>query len=382
MKKNKIFILAAENSAEKYGEQIIKEFKKNKPEISFFGIGGDLMQQAGMRLLAHRKDLSVVGIFEVLSSLIKLKRIQNKIIQSIKEEKPKAVILIDYPDFNLILARKISPYKIPIYLYISPTIWAWRYNRIKTIKKYISKTFLIFPFEEKIYQKEKVAHKYVGHPLAYTINKKTKDNQFIEKWDIKKEETIVAILPGSRTSEVTRLMPTIINTVKIMKEKHNVKFFLLKADNINKDTILQYTKNQDINIIEQKEKSMLLSLSHMAISSCGTANLELAIANIPFIAIYKVNKLSYFLGKPFVKIKKYSIVNILSDKPFIKEFIQKELQAESVAEEAKEIIIIEKYRENMIEKLRETVSKIKTDNKKSEEIIYEEIMKDISTIIT
>ena len=164
-----ILIVAAENSAEHYGSKIIDRFSESEHEVSFFGAGGDDFAEKKVELIVHSRELSIVGIVEVLSSLFRIKRIMGKLLKAAVRKKAAAAILIDYPDFNLRLAKKLKKAGIPVYYYISPTIWAWRYSRVKIIRKYVDHIFIIFPFEKSIFEREKIPYTYTGHPLLPSI---------------------------------------------------------------------------------------------------------------------------------------------------------------------------------------------------------------------
>ena len=204
-----ILIVAGENSGEKYGADLVHQFKKLHPSLSFFGIGGKHMEKEGVRLLFPVEKLAVFGVFEIISHLPRIKKIFNRIIREIKHQKPSAAVLIDSPDFNLRLAKKIKKLSIPILYYISPTVWAWRKGRMKTIKKTVDKMMLIFPFEEKIYREYGIPAVYVGHPLKDRIRTSLAKNEFLEKHGLDPHKKLISLLPGSRRSELKYHMPVL-----------------------------------------------------------------------------------------------------------------------------------------------------------------------------
>jgi len=268
---------------------------------------------------------------EVLSSIPRLKKIMNKIVRTAVQRQADAAILIDYPDFNLRLARKLKKAGIPVYYYISPTVWAWRYSRIKTIRKYVDHMFIIFPFEREIYRKEKIPHTYTGHPLVPSIQITVKREQFRKSRDIPEDAKVLTLLPGSRMSEVHSLLPVMLKSVELLRRNLDVKVFILKADNIDSTVIRNILEQERVNaeLIGQKERYNLFNASDAALASCGTSNLELGVCGLPFAAVYRVNRLSYLLGRGFLKISLYSIVNILLGKQVVPEFIQKNLTPEN-----------------------------------------------------
>ncbi len=329
-----ILIIAAENSAEHYGSKIIEKFSESDHEVTFFGAGGDSFSRNNVELVVHSRELSIVGIVEVLSSIFRLMKIMRKILDTALRKNADAAILIDYPDFNLRLAKKLKKAGIPVYYYISPTIWAWRYSRIKKIRKYVDHMFIIFPFEKSIFEKEKIPYTYTGHPLIPSIQITESRESFRKLSDIGEKEKILTILPGSRFSEVGSLLPEMLKTVKILRSEYDLKVFILKADNISRnyiENIIDRSGTEAV-IVEQDQRYNLFNASDAALASCGTSNLELGICGLPFAAAYRVNKLSYFLGKGLLKISLYSIVNILLGKEVVPEFIQKDFTAENCAE--------------------------------------------------
>lgn len=329
-----ILIIAAENSAEHYGSSIIDQFGKSNNKISFFGVGGEKFAKRGVDLIVHNKELSIVGIVEVLSSIMRLRKIMKKIRNISRSRRADGAILIDYPDFNLRLAKKLKRAGIPVYYYISPTVWAWRYSRIKTIRKYVDHMFIIFPFEQEIYKKEEIPFTYTGHPLIPSIRIIRDRKEFRKKFNIGEKEKILTLLPGSRLSEIESLLPEMLRAVKILRSQIKFKLIILKADNINNEIIEQIIDSSgiEVDIINQIDRYDLFNASDAALASCGTSNLELAVCGLPFVAVYKVNKLSYLLGKGFLKISLYSIVNILLKKKVVSEFIQNKFTAKNCSE--------------------------------------------------
>ncbi len=225
-----ILIIAAENSAETYGVQIVEEFQKRRNTLHFFGVGGDKFQEKGVEVIFHNRELAVVGIIEVLSHLIKLKRYMTRLLRTAINKKAAAAILIDFPDFNLRLARKLKQAGIPVYYYISPTIWAWRYSRINLIRKYTDHIFIIFPFEIDIFNKEKIPFTYTGHPLIPLIKIDETQEAFKERFLMTADEKIISLLPGSRKSEISYLLPHMLQAVNRLAKKEKIKVFLLKAN--------------------------------------------------------------------------------------------------------------------------------------------------------
>ncbi|MEN8154514.1 MAG: lipid-A-disaccharide synthase [Acidobacteriota bacterium] len=377
---NNIFIIAAENSAENYGSKIIDTFREKGNKYRFFGAGGDKFSDRGVDILVHNRNLSIVGIIEVVSSIFRLKKYMNKFVKEAKKRRADAAILIDYPDFNLRLAKKFKKAGIPVYYYISPTIWAWRYSRVKLIKKYTDHIFIIFPFEKDIYEKEKISHTYTGHPLMNQIKISMGNKEFREKKNISEDKKVLTLLPGSRISEINSLLPEMLETVKILKKKFNLEVFILKARNIDSRIIKDICKTAGIkiHITEQSEGYNMINGSDAVLTTCGTSNLEIAIIGTPFVAVYRVNRLSYLLGKGFLKINLYSIVNILLKKGVVTELIQKDFTAEKCSKAITELLDDPDRKKNLSKEFRK-LKDILSMNMNPSEIIFEKMINDLKT---
>jgi lipid-A-disaccharide synthase len=373
-----ILIIAAENSAENYAVQILEQFKKNNSPVHFFGVGGDQLLEQGVEVIIHNKELSVVGIIEVISSILKLKRYMKILFDAAVKRKADAVLLIDYPDFNLRMARKCKQAGLRVYYYISPTIWAWRYSRVNLIKKYVDHIFIIFPFEIPIFEKENISFTYTGHPLMPRVKVNEKKEDFRKRYSVDGDVLLVTLLPGSRKSEIRFLLHEMLRAAALLKKEFNIRFFLLKANGIDRDLLLPYLNESPlpVQVIDQPKGYDLINASDIILTTCGTSNLEIAIIGVPFVAVYRVNKLSYLLGKRFVKINLYSIVNILAGKEVIRELIQHEYTAENIVTEMRRILIDPGIREEMLTQFGH-IRTMLTQDKHPPEIIYKKITEDI-----
>ena len=343
-----ILIVAGENSGEKYGADLIHQFKKIHPSLTFFGIGGKHMEAEGVRLLFPIEELAVVGGFEVISHLPRIKKIFDRVKKEIKRQKPLASVLIDSPDFNLRLAKKLKKLQIPTLYYISPTVWAWRKGRMRTIKKTIEKMMLIFPFEEKIYEKYGIPAVYVGHPLKERVKASLTKEELLKKYGLDSKKKLISLLPGSRKSELKYHMPVLVEALERIKNEWNAQFVLLLAESLEENFLLNLISPwfKGLKILSEDHYEAIAS-STLVLSSCGTANLEAALLETPLISFYRISPLSYFFGIKLVKIKNYSIVNILAGKRIIPELIQRDFTSENIYEETKKILDSEKVRSEM-----------------------------------
>ncbi|MBN1271235.1 MAG: lipid-A-disaccharide synthase [Candidatus Aminicenantes bacterium] len=348
-----VLIVAGEKSGEKYGAGLVKCFRDQHPETHFFGVGGRHMFQAGVELAASIEEMSVGGAVEILTHIPRLYRIFSRLTKLAKIRKPKAAVLIDSPDFNLRLAKKLLSLKIPVLYYVSPTVWAWRKSRLKTIKKYVSKMMLIFPFEEKIYQQKNIPHIYIGHPLCETIEAGLPREKFFKKYGLDPNKQLVSLLPGSRKSEIKYHMPILTEAIKKICLIYPVQFVLLRADNLPKNLFDPYGNSLSFPLpILTNDHSSALTHSILALISCGTASLQAALLGTPHIAFYRVSPLTFNVGIHFIKIKLYSIVNILANKSIIPELIQNRFTISETMQEFRELFDSKQKRDRMKEEFK------------------------------
>jgi lipid-A-disaccharide synthase len=374
-----ILILAAENSAESYGLQIIDQFKKNHKNIHFFGVGGDRLKNKGVEILYHNDEFAVIGIIEVLSSIFKFRKYMHFILNKAKEKRADAALLIDFPDFNLRLAKKLKKAGIPVYYYIAPTVWAWRYNRVNLIRKFVKHLFIIFPFEKNIYEKENIPFSYTGHPLLSMIRIDRDKAEFRKDIGLNENEILISLLPGSRASEVKFMLPEMLKAVSEIQKTQNIKTTILKAHTIDQNIITDILRQTEskVDIIGQDQGHNLINASDIIITTCGTANLEIAMIGVPFVACYRVNRFSYHLGIHLVKIRLYSIINILAREKVVPELIQKEFRSGNICREVTNILQNKKLKEQMLSTFKRLKNNLGQDTKPAE-IVYKKIKHDLS----
>lgn len=345
----KYYLIAGEASGDLHGANLISEIKKNDATAQFRFFGGDLMQNVGGKLTRHYRELAFMGIFEVLANLSKIKENFRICKQDILDFDPDAVILIDYPGFNLKMAKFAKENNIKTIYYISPKIWVWKEGRIKQIKKYVDKMFVIFPFETDFYKKHAYQVEYVGNPVVDALKQKTKNiatkEEFIVKYNLR-GKPIIALLAGSRKQEVKKMLPFMS---QVRKHFPDYDFVIAGAPGIDAKMYKQYLGESDIKVVFN-DTYQLLSIAHAAVVNSGTATLETALLKIPQVVCYKMagGKLLYLFGYHFYGIRYTSLVNIILQKEAVKELIQHLLTPESLLQELKQIIENNDYRQNMI----------------------------------
>ncbi len=315
---NKIFIIAGEESGDFYGAEICLNILKKDSSAQVAGIGGKKMKEAGVNLIEDIENLSVVGLVEVIKHLPYIYNVLKKTKKFLKKFQPNCVILIDFPDFNFKIAKFAKSINLKVYYYISPQIWAWRRGRVNFIKKFIDKMYVIFPFETKFYSNYGINVKFTGHPLANKIKK------FIEGSNqIKTENNTIGILPGSRKGEIKKHLPVMVKAAEMIKKIYPETTFLLPvAKNIEIDFIKNFVSQYNYIKILKEKNYYVMKKSKFLICSSGTASLECALFGKPVIIIYKVNFISYILGRLLIKVPYIGMPNLLLGEMVNPELIQ------------------------------------------------------------
>ena len=351
---NKILVLAGEPSGDMHASSLVNAMKTSMNNLEFSGIAGNNMIESGVEALYHIKDMAFLGFVEVIKHLPFILKVEKAIIEHVKLNEIKLAILIDYPGFNLRIAKKLNKMGVKVVYYISPQIWAWHQSRIKKIKKCVDKMLVVFPFEKKFYEDGSVPVEYVGHPLVERIENyifKPKDD-FLTEFNISKE--ILLILPGSRKDEIEKHLPELIKAADIVSNKNNLQTVVASADNFDEEYLRKFINSSRVKIIKGNTYN-LLKHSKFGIIKSGTSTLEAAIMGLPFVVVYSTNRLTYELGKRLVKIDNIAMPNIIAGKTIVYEFIQNEVDAELISNYILNII----EDSSAINELKNELSKIK-----------------------
>ena len=355
-----IMIVAGEASGDMHGAELVRSMLKINPSLNFYGIGGNKLQEAGVKLFAHVSEMAVVGLTEVISKLGKFVKIMNMMKKSLDDIKPDLVILIDYAGFNLRLAKAVHKKGIKVFYYISPQVWASRKGRIRKIKKYVSRMAVILPFEVDTYKRENFHVDYVGHPLLDLVKTNYSQQEARAKFGLKEGKTTVALLPGSRFSEVINLLSEMLKAGELLAQKiPEIQFLLPLADTLEEkivaDIISRYTLK--VNIISGHTYDVI-SCADLAIVASGTATLETALLGVPMVIIYKISSLTYFIGKFIVNVKNIGLANIIAGKTIVPELIQNDASGENIARETLAILNNAERSKQIIEELAAIRSKL------------------------
>ncbi|NPA09453.1 MAG: lipid-A-disaccharide synthase [Chlorobi bacterium] len=335
----KYYIIAGEASGDLHGSNLMKALKQKDSTAEFRFWGGDLMAQQGGTLVKHYRDLAFMGFLEVAMNL---RTILNNIKfckEDIKNNRPDVLILVDYPGFNLRIAKFAKELGIKVVYYISPQLWAWKEGRVEIIKKYVDEMMVILPFEEDFYTKHGVDSHFVGHPLLDAISTlQNVDVEVFKKENDLNEKEIIALLPGSRKQEVEKMLEMMLSVRPYFKE---YQFVIAGAPSLPKEFYQSYV-DENVHFVSNKTYD-LLRCSKAALVTSGTATLETALLNVPEVVCYRGSKISYAIAKRLVKNIKYiSLVNLIMDREVVKELIQNDLNTDNLVEELKKILETEK----------------------------------------
>jgi lipid-A-disaccharide synthase len=359
MPDKKIMIVAGEASGDQRGAEVAVELLKLDPTLSLFGIGGKEMRAASVDTVADVEQLAVMGFIEPLKHLPRILKIFKQMKNLLATEKPDLLILVDYPGFNLRLAKVAKSLGIKVLFYISPQVWAWRQNRVKKIAKVVDHMAVLFPFEEKFYQAHHVPVTYVGHPLTQKIKNAPSQTEARQQLTIADNQVVITLMPGSRHSEVEKLLPLMLQSAQqIAEQKANCQFVLALASTINRANIETQLNNFKLDVMISDNSIIAVTAADAVITASGTATLETALLNKPMVIVYKVNKLSAAIAKRVIKIPHISLCNIVAEKGVVKEFLQENATADNITNEILQIINNESYHHTMLNDLKAINTKL------------------------
>jgi len=348
-----ILIVAGENSGDGYGADVVREFKKRHGDLAFFGVGGERLAEEGVEICSSVKELGAVGIFEVLIRLPQIRRVFARLDKEIQARNPAAAVLIDSPDFNLRLAKKLHQAGVPVLYYISPTVWAWRRGRLKIIRKLVSRMCLIFPFEKKLYDDSGIPAVFVGHPLKEKVMTHLSREEFLTKYSLPRQGHLITLLPGSRRTEIKNHLPVLLAAARKLRAEIPVHFLLVLAESIDREYLHRYLPRGENGIdVLTADRYEAIAQADLVLSSCGTANLEAALLGTPLIAFYRLSPLTYYPFRRLVRIRAFSIVNILAASPAVPELIQGRFSSDRLIRETKALLSSPEKRARMKEEFR------------------------------
>ena len=348
-----VLIVAGEASGDQHAAALAT-CVAGQQAVAWFGIGGDAMQAAGVELVEHARRVNVLGLVEVVKHLPRIYGVFHRLLAEVDRRRPRLALLVDFPDFNLRLARRLHARGIPVVYFIAPQIWAWRAGRLRAIQRDLRKVLCIFPFEEAIYQRAGVDVEYVGHPLVGRAAATLSREQFLARYELTPAKSIVCLLPGSRNQEVARHLPILLAAARRLRETQGTQFVLVRAPTVERplvEELLAKASATPMTLVEDSAYDAL-AYSKVAVVSSGTATVEAALLQTPMVVVYRVAPLTWWLGKWLVQTPYYSMVNLIAGGGIVPELIQNAFTPERVAKEVGNLLNQVELRQRMKHELR------------------------------
>lgn len=363
----RLLLSAGEASGEHYGAQLIQALKRRRPELDCFGMGGQRMSEAGCELVVDARDVAVVGLSEVVKHIPQIYGEYRKLLRAVDAKKPKAAVLIDFPDFNFRLARQLHKRKIPVIYFISPQLWAWRKGRIRLVQDYVRKMLVIFPFEEEFYREHDVEVEYVGHPLADVPKPGIPREQYARQYQLDAAKPWITLMPGSRKGEIQQHLRIMLQTIARLGT--GFEFLVPVAATIDAQWLealvrigLRRAESAGAKVTLVKDAWPALELSRAAIVASGTSTVQAALMGTPFVMVYKVAASTWALGRRLVDVPHYAMVNLIAGERIVPELVQNDFTADKVLEELSAILEDGAPRTRMLDGLARVRAALKGEN--------------------
>ncbi len=360
-----IMLVAGEASGDEHSARVVSQIIAQCPGAQIFGMGGEKLRQTGMELVVDAQEsAAVMGLTEVLGSLGRIYGAYRRLVHEAQNRRPGLAILVDFPDFNLLLARKLYKLGIPVLYFISPQLWAWRRGRVNKIKKYVTKVVPIFPFEESFYHRHGVDAEYLGHPFLDRQPLAESRTEWCLRHGLDPVRPIVALLPGSRKAEVERLLPVMAQAgAALQRARRGLQLVLPVAHTLERGWVGSLLENTSSVHLVGGESRECLSFSDAAVVASGTATVEAALARVPFVVVYKLSLLTYLAGRILVRgIKFFAMVNLIAGREVVAELLQREASAERIVLEVERILGDPQLKRKIAADLEEVREKLKVKN--------------------
>lgn len=353
----KIMMSAGEASGDLHGARLAKEMLEMEPDVELFGFGGAKMAEAGVRLVRDCRDYSIMGVWEVILGLGRLLQLEKTLVESMREEKPDLLLIIDYPDFNWRLAAKAKALGVPVFSYIPPSAWAWRKGRAKKCAAIAKEIVTIFHHEIGPYVTAGANVSFLGNPLVDTVHADMAPEAARAFFGLKEGERAALLLPGSRRQEIALLLPDMLKAVQILKEKRpETRFFLPAAPGLERKEIARYIEKSGAPVeLTEEHVYDLMGIADFAIATSGTVVMEAALMDLPAVVCYRMGRLNYAIGRMLVKIDHFSLPNIILGEEAEPELLQDEVTPERIAAEAAKLYKGEAQRDAAMARLKVAV---------------------------
>ena len=350
----RLMLSCGEASGDLYAGALVAALRRREPDIDVFGLGGERFRAAGGRLIADFHGLSVTGLTEALSVIPRSFATMRRLVAAAKQEKPHALVVIDYPDFNFRLLWRIKKLGIPVIYYVSPQLWAWRAGRIRIMRRAVDRVLPIFPFEEALYQRERIDVRFVGHPLVDLARPQLDRDAFLSRLRLDPSKPVLALLPGSRANELERLADVIAKAIPAIAQRvPGVQFVIARAPNLDDGLFEPFGISGVTLRIVEGQADDVLNASDAVITASGTATVQTALHGKPMVVVYKLSPMTYRLGKRMALVDTYAMVNLIAGERVVVELIQDACTPEAVAAETHKLLSDTAYRTGMISSLEE-----------------------------
>ena len=347
-----IMIVAGERSGDIYGAALARALESRLPGVEIFGCGGQAMRQASVDTVVDSHRISIAGITEVIHGIPRVYRAFHHLLAEVDRRHPQLAVLIDFPDFNLRMARQLKKRRIPVVYFVSPQVWAWRKGRVQTLKKRIAKMIVIFDFEEEIYRQAGVPVEYVGHPLVDMMRPRLSREEFLAQIGLDPSVLTIALLPGSRQKEFTANLPVMLDAAARLTLHRKLQFVVAAAPTIDAEWLKTALPARSVGgaAVRTVADATHDALQHsdVAVIASGTATLEAALVERPMVVVYRVSALTWLVGRLLVKVPYYCMVNILAKKELVPELMQEDFNAVNVAGRVEYLLDHPEAREEMI----------------------------------
>ncbi len=352
-----ILISAGEASGDRYAAMLVEELQHRWPETRFFGCAGLRMRRAGVEAVIEAESLAVVGLVEVLEHLPRIWRQYRKLVSVTEKRRPQLAILTDSPDFHLRLARRLKKQGIPVAYLVAPQVWAWRKGRIRGMRQTISRLLCIFPFEEPFFRANGLPASYIGHPLAGMMRPSLEKAEFFRKHRLALNRQLVTVLPGSRKGEAARHLPALLDAVERIYRQRATHFLLPASETTGAAFFTDRIRHAPVQVIEGETWDAIFH-ADVALAASGTVTIEAALAGTPMVTFYKVNALSWMLGRLLVRVPFYSMVNLVAEQRIVPELMQTAMTGERLAAEALFLLQDDAARDRMRQELTEVARRL------------------------
>jgi lipid-A-disaccharide synthase len=359
---SKILISAGEASGDLYAAGLVEALRRRRPDLQFFGCAGPRMREAGVAAVVDAHSLAVVGLVEVIAHIPRIYGEFRKLLRAARTERPAVAILTDSPDFHLRVARRLKKLGIPVFYLVAPQVWAWRKGRLPAMRRAIDRLLCIFPFEPEFFTRHGLNAVYIGHPLTRLVKPSAPRAELRRELGISDDTPLVALLPGSRTGEAARHLPILLQAVELLRRTKPTARFILAVppatlENPPASNFKERISAASIQVLEGKTWDVLVS-ADVALAASGTVTIEACLLGTPMVTFYRVNNLSWWMGKALVRVPFYSMVNLVAERRIIPELIQDDMTPEALAREALLLLEDGAERENMREELARVAEKL------------------------